>query len=80
MSRIGKQPIKLPSGVNVKLNNSHVSVSGKKGKLDRNFHPDMRIALDNGILTVSRPSDTREHEAGSNSRQRNNAHKNRSCR
>ncbi len=63
MSRIGLHPIILPKGVDVKIDGSQVTVTGPLGKLSRSFHPDMKIALDNGTLRVSRPSDERAHRS-----------------
>lgn len=57
MSRIGKNPVTVPSGVTVTINGSHVSVKGPKGELSREFHPNMKIELAEGQLTVSRPND-----------------------
>lgn len=63
MSRVGLHPITLPKGVEVKIDGSQVTVSGPLGKLSRSFHPDIKIALENGILKVSRPSDDRVHRS-----------------
>ena len=63
MSRIGKAPIDIPSGVTVNINGSHVAVSGPKGDLKRNLCDEMKIALDNNVVTVSRPSDNRQHRS-----------------
>ena len=59
MSRIGKQPIKVPSGVDFKVNGSSVAVKGPKGQLQRNLHPNMKIELLDGVVTVNRPTDGR---------------------
>jgi large subunit ribosomal protein L6 len=59
MSRIGKQPIKVPSGVDLKITGSNVEVKGPKGQLQRNMHPNMSINLQDGLVTVTRPSDGR---------------------
>jgi len=61
VSRIGKMPISLPQGVEVKLENNQVTVKGVKGELSRTFHPDISIAVKNGSLVVNRPSDNRVH-------------------
>ena len=53
MSRIGKQPIKVPSGVELKVNGSSVAVKGPKGKLQRDLHPKMKIELQDGRLDRS---------------------------
>lgn len=63
MSRIGKQLITLPAKVEVKIKKNDVTVKGPKGELSRTFHPDMQIALDDGVLSVNRPSDLRHHRA-----------------
>ncbi|PIP72672.1 MAG: 50S ribosomal protein L6 [Nitrospinae bacterium CG22_combo_CG10-13_8_21_14_all_47_10] len=59
MSRIGKQPISVPSGVDLKVNGSSVAVKGPKGQLQRNMHPNMKIELQDGVVTVVRPTDGR---------------------
>jgi len=63
MSRIGRQPIVIPSAVKVKIEGDRVTVSGPKGELSRQFHRDMDIRLDDGQLLVSRPSDRPEHRS-----------------
>lgn len=63
MSRIGRKPIEVPSGVTVTIEGSHVKVKGPRGELSRTFHPDMGLTLDNGTVTVSRPSDESRHKA-----------------
>ncbi len=63
MSRIGRMPVPLPPNVRVIVQGSTVTVEGPKGKLTREFHPDMRIALKGGNLVVRRPTDNRTHKA-----------------
>jgi len=63
MSRIGRKPVPVPKGVDVTLAGSTVTVKGPKGTLTRTFHPTMGIALENGVLTVTRPSDERQSRA-----------------
>ena len=63
MSRIGIKPITVPAGVEVKVNNSVVTVIGPKGTLEKKFSKDMIIALDGSELTVKRPSDEKTHKA-----------------
>lgn len=63
MSRIGLMPIPVPQGVKVNIKGNEVTVEGSKGKLVRLFHPDMSIALKDGNLIVSRPSDNRNHRS-----------------
>lgn len=57
MSRIGKLPITLPKGVEVKIDGNKVHVKGPKGELDETFSPTIEIKLEDGIITVSRPND-----------------------
>ena len=56
-------PIPLPDGVKVDIKGSRVAVTGSKGNLFRDFHPDMEIALEEGQLIVRRPTDQRHHKA-----------------
>ena len=63
MSRIGKKPIPVPSGVTAEINGQEVKVKGPKGELARTVHAEMALALENGTITVSRPSDENRHKA-----------------
>jgi len=63
MSRIGKEPIPLPSGVDVTLTEGRVTVKGPKGELVQDIHPDITVALDDGFVVVTRHSDQRDHRA-----------------
>jgi len=63
MSRIGKIPVTVPSGVNVTLDGNNVTVKGPKGELTRDLPADMEIAQENGTVTVKRPSDDPRHKA-----------------
>jgi large subunit ribosomal protein L6 len=63
MSRIGRQPIPVPSGVEVALEPELVRVKGPKGELQERISRDMKIEQGDGQLTVSRPSDRRDHRA-----------------
>ena len=63
MSRIGRLPITLPTGVKVEIKDHEVSVIGPKGKMNKTFHPDIKIALEEGKIIVTRPDDEREHRA-----------------
>ena len=63
MSRIGKQPIPVPSGVEVQIEGSTVTVKGPKGSLTQSFNEDMILKLEDGVLSVSRPSDERAHRS-----------------
>ena len=63
MSRIGRLPVMLPTGVDVKVDGRTVQVKGPKGQLTRDVHPEMRVAVADRRLTVTRPSDLRHHRA-----------------
>jgi len=63
MSRVGKKPIEIPAGVTVTNNNNTVTVKGPKGELTRNFHSDITINVEENVITVTRPSDNKEHRA-----------------
>ncbi|SFE40955.1 LSU ribosomal protein L6P [Lentibacillus persicus] len=63
MSRIGLKPLEIPEGVDVQLNGNTVTVKGPKGELTRNFHSDMKIVIEDNVLTVERPSEHKEHRA-----------------
>ena len=63
MSRIGRMPINKPPGVTVTIKGSEVTVKGPKGELHRSLSPDMSVKLKDNILTVSRPSDDRQHRS-----------------
>lgn len=63
MSRIGRKPIPIPKGIEVKISGSFVKVKGPLGEIERTFHPDMQIALEDGELRVRRPSDIKTHRA-----------------
>jgi len=64
MSRIGKMPIPVPSGVDIKLGDGNlVTVKGPKGTLERKLPSDMNIALENGQLEITRPSDLKKFRA-----------------
>ena len=63
MSRVGRKPIPIPSGVKVDVQGVSVTVTGPKGALKRDIHPAMQLQQDDGSLVVSRSTDTREHRA-----------------
>lgn len=63
MSRIGNQPVKIPDGVTVELAPGEVKVKGPKGELTQSIDQDMKVELDGGLLTVSRPTDRGPHRA-----------------
>lgn len=63
MSRIGKIPVQIPAGVEVKIDGNVVTVKGPKGTLTKEFHKDMIIKSEGGAITVSRPSDEKIHKS-----------------
>ena len=63
MSRIGKKPITIPAGVEVKVNGNEVTVKGPKGELKNTFNADMAIAMEGNEITVTRPTDNKEHRS-----------------
>jgi len=64
VSRIGKKPIPIPQGVTVTvMPDNTVIVKGPKGELKRQFHPEMKIIVEDGVARVERPSDSRQHRA-----------------
>ena len=64
MSRIGRMPITVPAGVEVSVAAGNVvTVKGAKGTLVKNLHPDMIIEQEGNIISVKRPSDSKEHTA-----------------
>ena len=63
MSRIGKKPVPVPNGVTVTVNGPAITVKGPKGELSRKLHPDMQVKVENGTVTVDRPTDEDRHRA-----------------
>ena len=64
MSRIGRLPITVPAGVTVTVDsNNLVTVKGPKGTLTQQFNPNMAIAVENGVLHVTRPNDAKENRS-----------------
>lgn len=63
MSRIGKQPIPIPANVNVSVDGSTVRVKGPKGEMVQTFRPEMKIELNDGVLTVERPTESKQDRA-----------------
>lgn len=64
MSRIGKMPITLPKGVEVKINdNNVVSVKGPKGQLSQQVDPDIKVSLEDGVISITRPTDQKRHRS-----------------
>jgi large subunit ribosomal protein L6 len=63
MSRIGRRPVEIPSGVDVTIDGSHVVVKGPKGQLDMDAHADMTVKVEDNTVLVDRPSDQPNHRA-----------------
>jgi large subunit ribosomal protein L6 len=63
MSRIGQMPVTVPSGVEVEVEGSSVTVKGSKGVLRREFNERIGFQMEDGTLTVTRPDDSRESRA-----------------
>jgi len=63
MSRIGKQPIEIPDGVKIKFDQKHVTITGEKGSLEFDIHPEIDVLQENSSIVVNRPSDSKTHRA-----------------
>ncbi|NLL45647.1 MAG: 50S ribosomal protein L6 [Clostridiales bacterium] len=63
MSRIGRAPITIPSGVEVKLDGSVITVKGPKGTLTRTLNPEVKVDIQDGVINVSRPTDAKPHRS-----------------
>ena len=63
MSRIGRKPINIPTGVDIKVDNSVVTVKGPKGTLTQKIHPNMTVNVADGIVEVTRPNDDKENRS-----------------
>ena len=64
MSRIGKLPISLPSGVSINVGEDNtITLKGPKGELSQVVNPDMKVEVENGVLTVERPTESKEHRS-----------------
>ena len=62
MSRIGRLPITVPSGVDVTIDGRNVTVTGPKGSLSRALHPDMTVSREEGTIVVTRPTEQKTHK------------------
>ena len=62
MSRIGRLPITVPSGVDVTIDGRNVTVTGPKGTLSRALHPDITVSREDGTLVVTRPTEQKTHK------------------
>ena len=63
MSRIGRKPIDIPAGVDVKINNNSITVKGSKETLTMEAHSDMKVKIENNQIIVERPTDEKNHKA-----------------
>jgi len=64
MSRIGRLPINIPAGLNIDVSSDNiVKVKGPKGELSTKINSDMKVSIDDGVLTVVRPTDRKDHRA-----------------
>ena len=63
MSRIGKKPVAIPSGVTATVDGQMLRIKGPKGELSRTVHPDLSVKVENGSVQVERPSDEARHKA-----------------
>lgn len=63
MSRIGRMPITIPAGVEVKLDGSHLTVKGAKATLELDVHPNMTVKIDGAVITVERTNDEKQNRA-----------------
>lgn len=64
MSRIGKLPITLPSSVTINIDdNNIVTVKGPKGELLQQVHSEMKISVDDGVISIERPSESKDHKS-----------------
>ena len=63
MSRIGKAPIAVPAGVEMKVNGSVVTIKGPKGELSQQIDPDLKVEMEEGEIVLKRPTDQKRHRA-----------------
>lgn len=63
MSRIGKKPINIPEGVKATLDSGVITITGSKGTLTQSIHPKMKVEINEGVITVTRPNDQKENRA-----------------
>ncbi len=61
MSRIGKEPIKIPESVKVELNGQNIKVKGPQGELEREIHPYIKVEIEDNVISVKRFSETKFH-------------------
>ena len=63
MSRIGRMPISVPAGVEVKNENNLITVKGSKGEISKQFSKELGIEIADGVITVTRPSESKNHKS-----------------
>ena len=63
MSRIGRKPINIPAGVDVKLADGVITVKGPKGTLTQKIHPNMDVKVEDSVITVTRPDDNKNNRS-----------------
>ena len=63
MSRIGRKPINIPAGVEVKLDGNVITVKGAKGTLTQKIHPNMTVTIEDNVIHVTRPNDEKENRS-----------------
>jgi large subunit ribosomal protein L6 len=63
MSRVGKKPITVPKGVEIKIKGGHIEVQGPSGSLERDIHPDVKVTVEGDTVQVTRPTDMGFHRA-----------------
>ena len=62
MSRIGNKPVVIPAGVTITQNGTTVTVKGPKGELTREFSPNITLNIEEGVVTLTRPDDSKENK------------------
>lgn len=63
MSRVGKEPIEIPQGVEIEIQENRIQVKGPNGTLSREIHPSLNVAVKEGSVVVTRPSDNPQHRS-----------------
>jgi large subunit ribosomal protein L6 len=63
MSRIGRKPITVPTGVSISFDDTRITVKGPKGALSRVLHKDMKVVVEENVISVERPSDNKLHRS-----------------
>ena len=63
MSRIGRKPINIPAGVDVKIDGNVVTIKGPKGTLSQDIHPNIKVTIEDSVMNVTRPNDDKENRS-----------------